>query len=112
MAGGHDHGAARLEVSRRARRVLSAIAFGLALATLLGMWVLWPGHDVSRLGTKLGLSNRIYGATVLHVTHGECSGDQTASLSTCQELRFRLEQGPDRGKVKALEIGDSSSTPL
>ena len=102
MSGGHDHGAVRLGVSWRVRRVLTGIVLVLALATLVGVLVLWPNRDVSRLGEKLGLSNAVYGATVVHETRGPCSGDATAARSTCQEVRVRLEQGPDRGKVKSL----------
>ena len=111
MSGGHDHGAVRLGVSWRVRRVLTGIVLVLALATLVGVLVLWPNRDVSRLGERLGLSNAVYGATVVHETRGPCSGDATAARSTCQEVRVRLEQGPDRGKVKSLELADSSSTP-
>jgi uncharacterized membrane protein len=112
MAGAHDHGSTRLAVSWRVRRALTTTAIVLALATLAGVLVLWPGHDLRGLGQKLGLSSQVYGAEVLHSTHGPCGGDQTASLSKCQEVRVRLEQGPDRGKVQSLELADSASTPL
>ena len=111
MSGAHDHGSVQLAVSWRVRRALTVTAVALAVATLAGVVVLWPSQDVSRFGSQLGLSSRVYGAQVVRSTHGPCGGDQAASLSKCQELRVRLEQGPDRGKVKSLEIGDSSSTP-
>jgi hypothetical protein len=74
MTGAHDHGAARLTVSWRVHRLLTVVALGLAIATLIGVVVLWPGRDVSSLGSKLGLSSPVYDATVVHSTHGPCGG--------------------------------------
>lgn len=83
----------------------------LAAATLLGMVSLWPSRDLGDLGSRLGLTSAVYGATVERVSFGRCGGDEIQSLSKCYDLESRLSQGPDEGRVRTLELPESPSTP-
>ncbi len=105
--GGDGHDA----VSRRARRILAAIAAILAVATIGGLVALWPRGDARDDVNDLGLVQRVYGASVVAVERGPCGGSLEARTVRCDDVRFRLRQGPDTGRIRSVEIPRSPTSP-
>ncbi len=109
---GHAHGGGEHDaVSRRSRRILAAIAILLAAATVAGLVALWPGNDVRREVSDLGLVQRVYAASVVRVERGPCGGSAEARTVRCDDVQFRLRQGPDEGRIRSLEIPLSPTSP-
>jgi hypothetical protein len=81
-------------------RLFTGIAVALALATVVGLVVLWPGH----VGTPLegGLNTTSESADVLEVQETACPGFEDRR---CQLVTMRLTSGPDRGKKAHLRLG-------
>lgn len=87
--------------------VLGVVAAVLALATLVGMIVLWPRGDVIPEVPGLGGIQDVFEAKVTSVTLEPCQGSST---QTCRRTRLRLQAGPDEGTVTELSfpVGTSS----
>jgi uncharacterized membrane protein len=98
-------------VPRRTRRLLSATAVVVGIATIGGLAVLWPRHDVRVDTAKLGAISNVYDARVTKVGHGPCGGSTTPDAVECSEVTFRLSQGPDRGRLRTTEIAKSPGSP-
>jgi uncharacterized membrane protein len=108
----HDHAAGDAAVPRRVRRRLTVVAVVLGVATIAGMAVLWPRHDVRGDVEKLGLIKHVHEAVVLRVVHGPCRGTETTPKRVeCKEVAFRLTQGPDEGQKRTIEFSETKSTP-
>lgn len=95
--------------SSRTRRVLAVIAGGLALGTMIGMATLWPTGQSDF--QDLRLLSQVYEAEVLGSVRGPCAHTTESDNVPCIRVRFRLHQGPDDGKVRAIEFPDSTTTP-
>jgi uncharacterized membrane protein len=83
-----------------------AIAAALAVVTVLGMVLLRPtGSDRPDL-EEIGISADVFGAAVVDVTESPC-----AVGLPCQQVSFRLDQGPDTGEVIELEFVVAETSP-
>jgi len=104
----HQHGAA---VPQRTRHVVAGFAIVLALLTVAGLATLWPGPVDRSAARSLGLESDVYAAHVVHVTSGPCAHTTPEQGVICQQVRFRLDQGPDEGDTRRQEFPRSASTP-
>lgn len=87
-------------------RVFAAIVAALALATVAGMAILWPGDVDTRVGEAIVADSDT--ATVLSVSERSCAGLES---DVCREVRIRLESGERRGAVKELLLDDGTIDP-
>jgi len=87
-------------------RVFAAIVAALALATVAGMAILWPGDVDTRVGEAIVTESDT--ATVLSVSEFSCAGLNT---DVCREVRIRLEGGEDNGAVKELVLDNGTIDP-
>ena len=85
------------------RRLFTAIAVGIALATLAGIVILWPGDADLRIGA--GITVDTEDAEVVRVEEGPCPG---LGQQRCQLATIRLETGPDRGRLRQLQLDASA----
>ena len=78
----------------------------LALATVVGLVVLWPGDVDQKLGQGLtGPSER---AEIQQIKSFPCSGFQTQE---CRDVVIKLETGPDEGRRATSGSARAVSTP-
>lgn len=110
-AGGNEVDEHDVEVGRGTRHVLAAIAAVLAVATLVGLVVLWSRSDPSAGAERLNLVSQVYDAEVVATTRAPCEGTTRADGVSCDVVRFQLSEGPDRGETVRLEFSDSPTTP-
>jgi uncharacterized membrane protein len=78
----------------------------LAITTVAGLVVLWPGDVDSKLGQ--GLTAPTERAEVEQVKSFPCSGFQT---DTCRDIVVRLETGPDEGDRTTIRLGAGGLDP-
>jgi uncharacterized membrane protein len=129
---GHGHDASAADAfDPGLRRVLAVVAVVLGAATALGLVVLWPG-DRSQVDVgSLGVSDTAYAATVVRVEEFVCPGEEDLDPdpgatpgavdsdedyfdgvpSLCVEMTFRLDEGPDEGEERTLELFDIGAQP-
>jgi uncharacterized membrane protein len=81
-------------------RLFTAIAVALALATVIGLVLLWPG-DVSA-PLRGGLNTTSESAEVLDVEERFCPG---FGDRPCQLVTMRLTSGPDKGREAEMRLG-------
>ena len=81
-------------------RLFTAIAVALALATVIGLVLLWPG-DVSA-PLRGGLNTTSESAEVLDVEETFCPG---FGDRPCQLVTMRLTSGPDEGREVEMRLG-------
>jgi len=93
------------------RNLLAIVAGVLALATAVGILVLWPSGRGLGLGEGIGLLDEVYDARVTDVTRGPCAGTTPEAQIECLTVSARLSQGPDEGRERTLEIPESPTTP-
>ena len=119
MGTGHGHGTATsAPESARLRRLLLLVLAPFALATLIGLVVLWPDQrPVAREG--LGVADETVKATVTERRVVPCtpdlappSDDPGAPPPECVETSMRLTSGDDSGETIRLRsvTGDSPIT--
>nr|WP_229686689.1 YibE/F family protein [Longimycelium tulufanense] len=130
---GHGHGHGPVEpASRRVRLLLVALLAPLALATVVGMAVLYPfGHDQAT-GGKLGLDHVPVPGEVTAVAAGPCTAGpgnappgspqpapgqpaagqpDAGQASECLTVTVRLEDGPAAGVLIQQRVPQEPSTP-
>ncbi|HEY4396035.1 MAG TPA: YibE/F family protein [Acidimicrobiia bacterium] len=108
----HAHGDGQVAVPRRTRRLLTSVSVVLAIVTLLGVVLLRsPGDVGKRTGPDIGLISRIYDATVVSTRKGPCANTTAADRVRCVNVRFRLNQGPDKHKTTSIDFPESPTTP-
>jgi uncharacterized membrane protein len=109
---GHAHGGEHdLAIPVRTRRSLAIVAAVLAVATLVGILALRGTGDILEGSERLNLASRVYDATVVGSERAPCEGTTEADDIPCDEVRFRLGQGPDKGETIELEFPDTPTTP-
>ncbi len=81
---------------RAVRRLLLVVITPLAVATLVGLVLLWPGRD-PEVPPEVGPPATAVKAIVERATFGTCPGDQGGADATCQLIDLRLRSGPDAG---------------
>jgi uncharacterized membrane protein len=108
----HAHGDAQVEIPRRTRRALTAIAVVLGVATLVGVVALRsPGDIGRRAGPDIGLVSEVYEASVRSARKAPCTGTTEADRIRCTKVRFHLNQGPDKGKTISIDFPESPTSP-
>ncbi len=103
----HGHGDAA--VSKRARRTLVIAASIAAVATVVGLFALWPGDDPSEGINDLGFTSDLYDARVESTEQTSCAGTLPDEDIVCSSAVLRLMQGPDRGTSIRMELPATAS---
>jgi uncharacterized membrane protein len=97
-------------LSRTTVITLSAAAGALAVATVVGLFVLWPsGRNQPNL-RGLGFVSEVYDAVVVTSEEVPCGGQAEAGV-TCRRVAFELLEGPHPGRTVAQELVVTSTTP-
>ena len=115
MAAPHAHSADinRPPSSHRARWVLTLLLLPFAVATAIGVVVLWPGGGESPLAPALGAPQELFDAQIVAVERGACTGIPAEADTGCARARAQLLEGPDEGEVIQLpELSEAGSAPL
>jgi uncharacterized membrane protein len=112
---GHGHGPAPPS-SRRVKMLLVAVLLPVALATLVGLWLTWPGEQ-PRSGVDVGFGQRPVQGEVLAATSAPCTsggaGVDTAAgqVKKCISLGVLLTDGDSPGVTIQQVLPDEPSTP-
>ena len=113
---GHGHGPAPPS-SRRVRMLLAACLLPVALATLVGLWLTWPG-DPLRSGADIGFGQRPVKGEVVAATAAPCASGGAGLESTgadqpkkCISLSVMLTDGDSPGVTILQVLPDEPSTP-
>ncbi|MGI8983010.1 MAG: YibE/F family protein [Acidimicrobiales bacterium] len=99
----HDRGGDRTLTSQQARRMLGAVVGVVALAALIGMFLLRPEGDRPELAEELGLNAKIVDATVTDVTEVPCAGTVETDGILCVQVAFEVTSGPTTGTEASFE---------
>ena len=81
---------------RSVRRLLLVVITPLALLTVIGLVLLWPGRDVE-VPPEVGPPATAAKGTVQRATFGACPPEQGGAGSVCQVVGVGLRSGPDAG---------------
>ena len=82
-------------------RVLIASVLGLAVATAVGLAVLWPSGPGRELPPDTRLPTDTETAKVERVIEKPCAG---VPGSTCRTIEFTLRSGPEEGRLTSFEL--------
>ena len=93
-------------LASRTGRVYAAVACAIALVTVVGLVVLWPGQPDATLSE--GLTAPTERAEVASVSYEPCPPPQPG---TCGQAVIELETGPDAGESAVLALGSSLFEP-
>jgi uncharacterized membrane protein len=85
-------------------RVFTGVAAGLAVATIVGLIVLWPGEVET--GVAEGILVDSEQGTVERVEETVCPG---LIGQNCRQVYVRLESGPESGRLVRLQLGGAGS---
>ena len=96
----------RALLASRTGRLFAGIATAIALATALGVAILWPGDTDTQLSE--GLTAPTERAEVTSVSYSACPPPQEG---ICGEAEIRLESGPDQGTDSTLTLGGALLEP-
>ena len=117
IAAGHGHGHGPAEpASRRARLLLVVVLVPVMLATLIGIWLTWPG-DTPHSSADIGFGQQAVHGEVLSVAAGPCTGDtataagQSTQGGRCITLGVRLSDGQSPGVTIQQVLPNEPSTP-
>lgn len=91
----------------RTGRIYAAVGLVLAIITVIGLIVMWPGQPEERLSAT-GLTAPTERAEVESVVYEPCPPPQPG---TCGEALIRLETGPDEGETALLALGGTLYEP-
>jgi uncharacterized membrane protein len=108
---GHGHGPAH-PASRRVRMLLVVALVPIALATLIGLFLTWPG-DVPRTKVDVGFGLRPVQGRVLAATPSPCTAGNTGGgqAKQCISLDVLLTSGDSPGVTIQQVLPDEPSTP-
>ena len=87
-------------------RAFKLVAAALAVATVAGLIVLWPGEVESQVAQ--GISVDTEAANVDRVEEGFCAGFQSQQ---CQFVHARIESGPEKGKRIEIQLNAGGLDP-
>ena len=115
MSAGHSHShvhgeADDLYIPAQLARRLRLTVIPVALVVLVGLVALWPRGDGPDLRDLFG-GQQLAKATVVTVESELCAGGPVVSGDTCQFVRVRLREGPNKGDVVKLEAGGNENLP-
>lgn len=82
-----------------------------ALVTIAGLALLWPTGDPGDRLLEVGVIREVYDARVVRVDVGPCPGAGPGAEVRCQQVSFRLLEGPDRDSVVEQNIPISLGSP-
>jgi uncharacterized membrane protein len=88
---------------RSVRRLLLLLITPLAVVTVVGLVVLWPGRDIE-VPPEVGPPATAVKADVQRTTFGPCPPEQGGGASTCQVVGIRLRSGPEAGLATELVL--------
>ncbi len=137
MGGSHDHSHGHLHgggldeaFDPALRRRLTVLVGAVALATLVGVALLWPGRVERKDLGALGVPRAWFDGTVTQVDRFPCPGEEGSGVTTttlegvaaedqpfagteglCVNVLFRLQEGPDAGEVRSVELYDVGELP-
>jgi uncharacterized membrane protein len=98
----------RAMLETRAGRTVAGALAALALLTVVGMAVLWPGDRPIVPGGNLVISRGIVPAEVTAVTAMTCPVETRPG---CARVDLRLLGGPDEGKASSLVLPGDEAAP-
>ena len=101
---GHGHSGGP-PASVATRRLLVAIVGPIAVATLLGLLILWPTGESPSLG---GAEIEQFKGTVSAVEENDCGPDVPSNF-VCRTVTTTIDSGPDAGDRVSFETADPSS---
>ena len=109
VVSGHSHPAHGVDLGATTRRWLVVVAVVLGVATVVGLVVLWPANDVRTSVQRLATT--FFDAEVSRVEVGPCPGvpSDFDSPLQCAQIDVELQEGPDAGRVIALDVFDAVS---
>ena len=87
-------------------RAFTLAAAALAVATVVGLILLWPGEVESQVAQGVAVESEK--ATVQKVEEGVCIG---LSGQQCQLATARIESGPEQGKLIQLQLDAGGFDP-
>ncbi|MGQ0717253.1 MAG: YibE/F family protein [Pseudonocardiales bacterium] len=95
--------------------LLVAVLVPVALATLVGLWLTWPG-DTPRSGVDIGFGQRPVHGEVLAATGAPCSSGSAevggaGEVNKCISLDVQLTDGDSPGVTIQQVLPDEPSTP-
>jgi uncharacterized membrane protein len=109
---GHGHGTdVELEVRPLPRAILLAVLAAVAVATVVGVVLLWPDADkVDDLQGSVGFA--VAGATfptatideVLPACPKSSTGGQQVDASTCGKVKVTVDEGADKGTHTTVDV--------
>ncbi|MGH3700172.1 MAG: YibE/F family protein [Pseudonocardiaceae bacterium] len=108
---GHGHGPAP-PASRRVRMLLVTVLVPLALATLVGLWLTWPGA-MPRSSADIGFGQRPVQGEVLAATSAPCTSGSTGvgQAKKCVSFDVQLTNGDSPGVTIQQLLPDEPGTP-
>jgi uncharacterized membrane protein len=102
----HRHDRDGTEIDPVAARVLTAVAIGLGVLTLVGVLVLRSGDDFASRADELGFATERYRAEVTLAASGDCSFSAEDPPEQCVTVEVEPSQGPDAGRT--VQLGEYS----
>lgn len=112
-AHGHSHGGPppRLTVSRPIRLVTLGLLLLVAIATAIGLAVLWPDYtrvaDIAERSQGTAAPTNLEQGEVLRIAEGCDTGDRDAALNggePCLTLAVGVRSGPDAGRMIEVPV--------
>ena len=108
----HGHGSASGGADRRGRLLLATLLVPLAVATLVGLVLLWPADRDYPVPPQFAPPG---GGPVVYVTGEVVTAERTGCADnpdrTCLASSVRLDGGPDIGTSTRLEYGEGPGAP-
>ncbi|HEX2468595.1 MAG TPA: YibE/F family protein [Solirubrobacterales bacterium] len=96
----------RALLGSRTGRLFAGVAVAIALATAIGVAILWPGDVDTQLSE--GLTAPTERAEITSVSYSACPPPQEG---TCGEAEIRLESGKEEGTESTLTLGGALLEP-
>jgi uncharacterized membrane protein len=98
-----------MKTTLSSRAVYTAAVVAIALATVAGMFALWPRGETPTLefveGTPLG---ETYSGEIFSTTTYEC---RLYATSQCQKVKLELTSGPDEGGTEEIQVNTGGGLP-
>jgi uncharacterized membrane protein len=112
MAHAHGHAEAGGPVPPVIRRRLLFAVLPFAIATLVGLLVLWPAHAHPKTTRTLGPAAQLVNARVADVSTAKCA-QGGGGPGLCQTVYLRITSGPDKGQTSLLpDVALGPGVPL
>jgi uncharacterized membrane protein len=104
---GHGHEPTDTLTTERTRALLGGIVIALAVAALIGAFVLRPQGERPVLGDELGFSGQLVHANVTKVANQPCANTTEDEGIRCNRFTIDITSGPTKGRVGAFEIAET-----